>query len=302
MAVVATASLATDATARTVKNVALHNGVTSVQLTVPHTTGSRPPAILLSTTPASVKCSALSYRYHANNKKGSFSMRMRCRNLPRGAKARLLFRAPYVRVFKLHNGTGTIRIQLDKFPGTAVPLGQLTTRPRNTNCTAIPTGRHIGPHQFTARARVTCRGLPRNAQGVLAVGGLLAPGPSAATRSTDTQARVASVKPCSSTRTLSALGHSVSWKYCYGAGFKLGPWQSKYFGATPTQSCPSGWLSSNQVSPRALGIILYNLYRPAVYVEPTDSWAWSYVFGLVTNWQFRDSITAMWSWNCYQIH
>jgi hypothetical protein len=50
-----------------------------------------------------------------------------------------------------------------------------------------------------------------------------------------------------------------------------------------------------------LALFLAYLYPPAVYVEPTDSWAWSYVLGLVTNWQFRDSITAMWSWNCYQV-
>jgi hypothetical protein len=297
------AAFSTAAAAQTVKTIAIHNGVTSVTLTVPHTTGSRPLAILLSTSPANLRCSVLGYRYHAFNTKGTFHMRIRCQKVRRGARARLVFRSPYVRVFKLQNGTGTINIRLDKFPGTVVPLGQLTTRPRSTNCTAVPTGSHVGTHQFTASARVTCHGLPRNAQGVLAVGGLLAPSPSAVTRSTDTQARIASVKPCSSRRTLSLLGHSLSWEYCYTPGVTLKPWQSTIVGIyPPNPPCPSGWLTAGQVSPRALGVLLNGFYPPAVYVEPTDSWWWSDVFGIVTNWEFTHNITVMWQYNCYQVH
>ena len=192
---------------------------------------------------------------------------------------------------------------------------------------------------------MSCHGLPHNATGVLAVGGLLASSPSAATRSADllapspsaatrsadllapspsaatrsadllapppssateshTTARAAAVKPCSSPRTLSALGHSVSWRYCYGAGIKLGPWKSAYFGQAPTQRCPPEWVNTSQVQPPALRVILSNDFPAAVYVEPTTAWAWSYsfIFGTVTNWQFSGSITAMWSWNCYQVH
>jgi hypothetical protein len=151
--------------------------------------------------------------------------------------------------------------------------------------------------------------LPRNAKGVLAVGGLLAPSSSAATGSlaaaeARTTASVSAVKPCSSPSTLSALGHSLSWRYCYGNGINLGPWQSAYFGDAPTQRCAPGWVNGNQVQPDILRIFLVNLYPPAVYVEPTTAWAWSYTpfVGLVTNWQFSGSITAMWSWNCYQVH
>lgn len=316
-AILTAAAFSTAAAARTVKTFAIRNGITSVRLTVPHTTGLRPPAILLSTRPANLRCSVSSYRYHAIRKQGTFDMRIRCRKVRSGARGRLVFQRPYVRVFKLHNGTGTIKIRLDKFPGTAVPLGQLSTRPRTTRCTATPTGRHVGEHVFTASARVSCRGLPRDARGVLAVGGLLAPSPAAASRSADllapsasaaaeshTTASVAAVKPCSSPRTLSLLGHSLSWRYCYGAGIDLGPWQSAYFGQAPTQSCPPGWVNDRQVQPRFLGVVLSNYYPPAVYVEPTSAWAWSYswIFGTVTNWQFSGSITAMWSWNCYQVH
>ncbi len=316
IAAIVTAAFSAAAAARTVKTFAIRNRVTSVRLTVPQTTGSRPPAILLSTRPASLRCSVLSYRYHAIRKKGTFDMRIRCAKLGSAARGRLVFRRPYVRVFKLHNGTGTIKIRLDKFPGTAVPLGELSTRPHATKCTATPTGRRVGKHVFTASARVSCRGLPPDARGVLAVGGLLAPNPSAATRSADllaasassatgspTTTSVAAVKPCSDPRTLSLLGYSLSWRYCYGAGFNLGPWQSAYFGAGPTQSCPAGWVNDGQVKPRFLGVVLANYYPPAVYVEPTSAWAWSYWgIGWVTNWQFSGSITAMWSWNCYQVH
>jgi hypothetical protein len=316
-AILTAAAFSTAAAAQIVKTFAIRNGVTSVRLAVPHTTGLRPPAILLSTRPATLPCSVVGYRYHAIGKKGKFGLRIRCRNVGNGARGRLVFRPPYVRVFKLGNGTGTITVRLDKFPGSATPLGQLTTRPRATNCTATPTGRHVGQHVFTASALVSCHGLPHNAKGMLAVGGLLAPSPSPAIRSADllaqspssaveshTTASAAAVKPCSSTRTLSALGHSLSWRYCYGAGINLGPWQSAFFGQTPTQRCPPGWINVNQVQPEVLRIFLFNLYPPAVYVEPTSAWAWSYssILGLVTNWQFSGSITAMWSWNCYQVH
>jgi hypothetical protein len=316
VAVLIAAAFCAAAAARTVKTFAIRNGVTSVRLTIPHSTGLRPPAILLSTRPANLRCSVLSYRYHAIDEKGTFDTRIRCRKVGSGARGRLLFRRPYVRVFKLHNGTGTINIRLDKFPGTAVPLGQLTTRPRATKCTATPSGTHVGKHVFTASARVSCHGLPRDAKAVLAVGGLLAPSPSAATRSANlltpsassateshTKASIASVKPCSSPRTLSLLGHSISWRYCYGAGIDLGPWQSAYFGQAPSQNCPPGWINDGQVRPSTLRVLLRNLYPAAVYVEPTTAWAWSYsyIFGLVTNWQFSGSITAMWSWNCYQV-
>ena len=112
---------------------------------------------------------------------------------------------------------------------------------------------------------------------------------------TDRDARIASVKPCGSPRTLSALGHSISWKYCYTPGVTLKPWQSTIVGIyPPNPPCPSGWPTPGQISPRALGQILNFLYPPAIYVEPTDSWWWSDVFGVVTNWEFTHSITVMW--------
>ena len=58
-AIVAAAAFSTAAAARTVRTFAVHNGVTSLTLTVPHTTGLRPPAILLSTRPANLRVLSL---------------------------------------------------------------------------------------------------------------------------------------------------------------------------------------------------------------------------------------------------
>jgi hypothetical protein len=306
------AAARTVVTPRTVVTVPIHNGVTSVNLTVPHMTGLRPPAILLSTRPADLRCTVVSYRYHAADKVGTFGMRIRCRKVGRAAQARLVFRQPYVRVFNLRNGTGTVKIQLDKFPGSARPLAELTTRPRTTNCVATPAGSHVGKHLFTASAHVTCRGLPRNAKGVLAFGGLLAPSPTAALRAADRRSagpsgRVrpdiicglvtcpSSQKPCSSPITLTLAGKSVVSRItCYGTGIGIKPWYSAFFGfdGTAPISCPSGW--------QAKGTILAAYNTGSIYVEPTDSWAWSKAVGFVTNWQWFESITAMWSWYCFQ--
>jgi hypothetical protein len=301
----ATAGIAMPATAsaRTVRTVPITGWVTTVDLKVPHTTGRRPPAILLSTTPSNLGCAVSRYTYHAVNRKAEFRMRLACRRLKRGARIRLVFRAPYERVFPIHDGTGTIRVRLDKPPGRALPLGQLTTRPRATHCTATPTGMHVGVHVFTASARVECHGLPPHAKGVLSVGGLLAPSDIAMSSASPATARASAVKPCSSARTLSALGHSISWIYCYTPSTTLGPWQSTFVGILPPNPpCSSPWRRVTALDSAGLRVILSNLYPPAVYVDPTSAWAWSDFLGLVTNWQFSGDITVQWQYNCYQVH
>ena len=110
--------------------------VTVVDLKVPHATGTRPPAILVSTRPSRLTCSASQFRYRAINREGDFHVRLRCRHITKGAHARLVFRAPYVKPFPLRNGTGTMRVKMDKPPGNAVPLASLRTLPANTDCSA----------------------------------------------------------------------------------------------------------------------------------------------------------------------
>jgi hypothetical protein len=290
------------AAAATMRTVGLHNGVTTVRLSVPHRTGGRPPAILVDTRPSGISCAVYRYSYHAINRRAEFRMRMRCRHVPAGARARITFRAPYVRVFSLRGGSGTIHLRLDKLPGPALPMVQLTTRPRTTRCSARPRGLHIRRHVLTASARITCHGLPPHARGVLSVGGLLA-AHGLTVKPSSARASAAAALPCGSPRTLSLLGHSISWIYCYTPWTTLGPWQTTFLGFSvyTNPPCPAGWLRANQVSNDLLRITLVNLYRPAPYATPTDAWAWSYYLGFVTNWQFRGDINVMWQYNCYQV-
>jgi hypothetical protein len=264
-------------------------------LSVPHETGSRPPAILLSIRPTKLRCVVSEYRYRAVNRRGTFQMKLRCPRAPRGAQARLVFRAPYVRVFSLRNGTGTVRVSLDKPPGNVRPLGDLTTRPRDTHSKATPTGSHVSTHQFTASARVECHGLPVHAKGVLAVGGLLAAGGIALTPSTMATATTAAAPGCREPSKLTFGGHTIEWRDCFGHPYTLGPWQSMYFGVAPPPLCPAGWTLGNG----PIGGIARNLFPPYLHTEPESAWYWSNILGFVTNWQFSGDITFQWAVHCY---
>jgi hypothetical protein len=101
-----------------------------------------------------------------------------------------------------------------------------------------------------------------------------------------------SQKPCSSPITLSLLGKSASRTTCYGVGITIKPWYSAFFGFDHALNCPSGW--------QATGTLLAAYNYATVHVEPTDAWWWSKAFGFVTNWQWYDPITAMWSWYCFR--
>jgi hypothetical protein len=285
------------ATARSpiVRTVPIRGRITNVTLSVPHQTGSRPPAILLSIRPANLRCVVSEYRYRAVNKRGTFKMKLRCPRAPSGARARLVFRAPYLRVFALRNGTGTVRVKVDKPPGNVRPLGDLTTRPRDTNCKATPTGHHVGARVFTASARVKCQGLPAHAKGVLAVGGLLATGRIAMTPSTMSTATAAEAPGCREPSKLTFQGHTIEWRDCFGHPYTVGPWGSTYFGVSPPALCPAGWTLGNG----PIGGIARNYFPPKIQTEPKDAWWWSNVLGVVTNWQFSGDITFQWAVHCY---
>ena len=134
------------------------------------------------------------------------------------------------------------------------------------------------------------------------MGGLLAATHIGVAGADSTRASTAAVKPCSSTRTRTVLGHSISWIYCYTTAVTLGPWQSSFFGMLPPHPrCPAPWQRHVDLANRAVGGILGYLYPAALYAEPTSAWAWGSFLGLVTNWQFSGSITVQWQYNCYQI-
>jgi hypothetical protein len=295
--------------AATVLTIGLRHGLTTVDQQVPHDTGARPPAIMLTTRPAGARCSVIEYHYGAHGPRGRFQMTLRCLHVPRGARASLVFRAPYMRSFPLFNGSSSIRVRIDTPLGNALPLGELTTVPRGTDCRVTRTGAHDSGHHFAATAWLTCRRLPRNARGVLAVGGLLAggtpvklshlsPGGSAATSSRT--AITARSSGCTDVNTLQILTkQTVAWKDCFSGPFTLDPWQSQWVGlGTPRFSCESGWRRN-----LTLDAFIPFLARTDVWLttEPGDAWAYSWNFGLVTNWQFSGAITFNFTYRCFQV-
>ena len=308
--VAAAAAVPAVANAANVRTVALKRGVTSVELEVRHKSGRSPPAILLSTTPTSLRCSVADYRYINRERRARFRMRIRCPQARRGARATLVFRAPFRRAFPLENGAGTVRVEVDKPRGDAIPLGRLTTRPRHTDCSVVRSRLQPGSRRFTATARVHCRGLPANARGMLAVGGLMAaderPVSGALARAAGPKARAAQIRQGGdSPSTLEVGRESVSWKDCHTGPFTLGPWQSQWvghIGSTPQFQCESGWTRHINAFDTPVAWTTIGRFAVDLVTDPSDAWAWSWRLGLVTNWQFRGDVTFWWKYRCFRVN
>ena len=298
------------AEAANVRRVALSDGLTSVDFQVLHRTGTRPPAILLSTSPASLRCRVADYSYINHERRARFRMAIRCPRARRGARAKLTFRAPFRRTFRLSNGAGTVRVEVDEPRGDVRPLGRLTTRPRNTDCKVTRSRVQTGSRRFTATARVRCRGLPANARGVLAIGGLIAAEASASTlssaRAAAPQARAAAIRQgCESPSTLDVGRESVSWKDCHTGPFTLGPWQSQWvghIGSRPQFQCESGWTRHINAFDTPAAWLAIGHFAVDLVTDPSDAWAWSWRLGLVTNWQFRGDVTFWWKYRCFRVN
>ena len=213
-----------------------------------------------------MECAARGFRYRSYNRHGRLRLKLTCSGLTDNARAGAqTLRRPYLRNFAIGNGTGTVRVDVDKPDGDAVPLVSLTTRPRDSDCTAKPQGVHVGGSRFRAEARVTCRGLPDDARGVLAVGGLLAPDhidvrdpdqkPPPAGAATSTERFQ---KPCDDPETFTFEGASVTTQTCYKRSITLGPWETGWIGSpfSPMQApCRSPWYAqsvpTSSTSPRS---------------------------------------------------
>jgi hypothetical protein len=308
--VAAAAAVPAVANAANVRTVALKRGLTSVELEVRHKTGPSPPAILLSTAPASLRCSVADYSYVNRERRARFQMRIRCPQARRGARATLVFREPFLRTFRLRNGVGTVRVEVDKPRGDALPLGRLTTRPRKNGCEVGRSRVQAGSRRFAATARVRCRGLPANAKGVLAVGGLIAAdqgefiGSSA--RAAAPEARAAAIRQgCDDPSTFAVGGESVSWKDCHTGPFTLGPWQSQWvghIGSTPQFQCESGWTRHINAFDTPVAWLTIGRFAVDLVTDPSGAWAWSWKLGLVTNWQFRGDVTFWWKYRCFRVN
>ncbi len=298
------------ANAPTVRTVALRRGLTSVDLKLGHKTGSSPPAILLSTNSASLRCSVADYSYINHERRGRFQMQIRCPQAQRGARATLTFRAPLRKAFRLRNGAGTVRVEVDKPRGDALPMGRLTTRPRRTNCKVRRSRVQIGSRRFTATARVHCRGLPANAKGVLAVGGLIAADARASIADSASaaapEARAAAIRQgCDTPSTLEVVRESVSWKDCHTGPFTLRPWGSQWvghIGSTPQFQCEAGWTRAINAFDTPAAWVAIGRFAVDLVTDPDNAWAWSWRLGLVTNWQFRGNVTFWWKYRCFRVN
>jgi hypothetical protein len=306
LVVAAAAAQPAVANAAITRTTALGGGVTSVDLQVPHRTGKGPPAILLSTSPASLRCSVADYSYINHERRARFRMRIRCPQARRGARAKLVFRAPFRRTFPLENGAGTVRVEVDQPRGDVLPLGRLTTRPRDTDCRLVRSRMRRGLRRFTAAARVHCRGLPANAKGVLAVGGLIAADERVSTaRAAAPTARAAAIRGgCEDPITFALGGESVSWKDCHAGPFGLGPWQSQWvghIGSTPQFGCEPGWTRHFSAFDAPAAWAAIGRFGVDLVTDPDNAWAWSWRLGVVTNWQFSGHITFWWKYRCFRV-
>jgi hypothetical protein len=296
--------------AKTVRRPALQAGVTHVDLRVPHRTGTSPPAILLSTRPANLRCSVSDYSYLVHERRGHFQMRIRCPHARPGARARLVFAHPLRRTLRLKNGTGTIRVKVDKPLGDARPLGRLTTHPRDRDCRVTRSHMRTRPRHFTATARVRCRGLPPHARGVLAVGGLIAADRSTGirppTRAAGTRVAGAEIhQGCEDPSTLAVLKESVSYKDCFTGPFILGPWQSQWvghIGSTPQFGCEPGWTRHINALDTPAAWLAVGHFGVDLVTDPSRAWAWSWRLGLVTNWQWSGDVTFWWKYRCFHVN
>ena len=321
VSLVAALGLASGASAKTVRTMPLNDGMNRAQFKVPHQSKSLPPAIVYYTKPADLECAVAGYRYGSRETRGRMKISVRCQDTPKNARAKLVFRAPYIRQFPLRDGTSKIRIRADKPRGKVQPLGSLSTIPRETKCDVTPTGRTIKPKQFTATARIACEDLPEGAKGIFGLGGLVSAGDLAHTGSTATVTSsnggaitsgvgdwlgvftAGDYRPekCEAEKTLELPKQKTfRWKTCYSAPFVLQPWESQWVGfGNPTAQCPSGW-SRSFAWTEAPTAWLFSKFDVRMWTDSgTDWYGWSW--GLVTNWQINESIQFRFEWNCYNI-
>lgn len=301
------------AAADSVRHVPLKAGVTKVDLKVKHTTGRRPPAIVLSTSPASLRCSVARYSYVNREDKANFKMRIRCPQAGRGARAKLVFGPPLIRTFPLHDGAGTVLVEVDKPRGDVQPLGRLTTRPGDSECSAGRSRLETGPSLFTATTAVRCRDLPENARGILAVGGLMAPDAEASVSSVPAGSapapapapRAAAVEGgCPTPNRLTVGKEDVLWRDCLADSFTLGPWGSQwvgYIGQAPPKNCEAGWVRNLNAFDTPAAWLTVGGNKVDLVTDPGNAWSWSWRLGLVTNWQFSGDVTFWWRYRCFQV-
>lgn len=151
---------------------ALRNGTNRLALDFKHPTGKGPPALYLT---GARGCASRRVQTAVHNGAGELVLELRCRRLKRGAAARVRIAKPIVRHFRLRQGSGTLRIHLDKPPGKVEPYAHVSYG-KATPCKSVGHKLRLRSRSFDLRINARCGRIARNATGHLYVGGLLAAG------------------------------------------------------------------------------------------------------------------------------
>jgi hypothetical protein len=155
---------------KSTRRFALHDGTDTVSLTFRHSSGTRPPAVRLS---GAAGCTVQRIGVAVENRSGTLRLVLRCRALRRGAAVRVRFVNPVRRSFRLRRGSGSIRVQLAKPPGTAQPLLYLGYGRAGKQCSNVSDHLILRSRTVDLRVRARCGRVAGNAVAYLYIGGLL---------------------------------------------------------------------------------------------------------------------------------
>jgi hypothetical protein len=151
------------------RRFALHNGINKISTAFRSPTLKRPPAVRLA---GASGCAARRAHVAVRNRSGRIDLTLRCHGLKPGAKARLRIGKPVLRSFRLHDGSGSIRVTLAKPPGKIKPdvsLDCRTNKPRGHLSGRV----HLHSRTFTLRVTAKCGSAAGNSVAHLYIGGLL---------------------------------------------------------------------------------------------------------------------------------
>lgn len=149
---------------------ALHNGTNTISLRFRNPGMTRPPAIRLA---GAAGCTARRLRLSVQGHSGNLRLKLRCRELKRGAAARVRITKPVRRNFRLRHGSGSIRVQLAKPPGTVKPDASLAYGRANRSCRSVGSRLRLKSRTFDLRVDARCGRAAGNAVAHLYIGGLL---------------------------------------------------------------------------------------------------------------------------------
>ena len=279
--------------AATIREAPLYAGTNAFTVSVPHTTGTRPPLVRYRVLPAGADCRLASFGYEvtqdtlAERKTGDARLRIRCGKVAAATRVRLAFGAPLIKSVKIRNGAGSFVVRADVPPGTVAPKVFIQTTPRGKgSCTTrgLTTGVRSGV--FTLRGRSRCHGLPRTARAVMAVGGVIAGRASPSALPASVRARASASCPGADSTQLNPTTVKITERRCVAPGEWL-------FYRPYQRSCPPPYVYRGDPTNPWPGF--------TTALDPTNGWwSWGEAFGdwSLTNWSLDVSRTLTMAWYC----